>query len=413
MAPSKRPRTRASKRATKPTYAQLEDRLRDAERRNAQLEDENARLRDEVTNLRGADRDAAGGVSAEETLSAENMQGRKWKELFVSSDVFREHIQPELGETWTAILMEACGQATSKTVSQVERKTMDAKEATRSVAMYEWCCARGYVRQVQHNEAHVTKTKAAQQLERALDEGSEDESEIEPDAYLRMWKDFDEVARERRFTVRNASMWGDVALVKILHENGCPWNKETCSQAAKGGHLDVLKYAHENGCPWDEETCYWAARKGHLDVLKYAHEHGCPWDEETCFMAASEGHLHVLKYARENGCPWDEYTCDCAAEGGHLVVLKYAHENGCPWNSQTCCSAASGGHLDVLKYAHENGCPWDVGTCSSATWGGHLHVLKYARENGCPWNRRDCRVRASKGGHTHVVSWIDSQPSLD
>jgi hypothetical protein len=45
--------------------------------------------------------------------------------------------------------------------------------------------------------------------------------------------------------------------------------------------LDVLKYAHENGCPWNEETCSSAASNGHLDVLKYAHEHGCPWDEET------------------------------------------------------------------------------------------------------------------------------------
>ena len=60
--------------------------------------------------------------------------------------------------------------------------------------------------------------------------------------------------------------------------------------------------------------------------LKYAHENGCPWDEDTCSEAAKGGHLKVLKYAHENGCPWDEWTCSGAAGGGHLEVLKYAHE---------------------------------------------------------------------------------------
>ena len=29
-----------------------------------------------------------------------------------------------------------------------------------------------------------------------------------------------------------------------------------------------------------------AAKNGHLECLKYAREHGCPWDEETCEDAA-------------------------------------------------------------------------------------------------------------------------------
>jgi hypothetical protein len=62
-----------------------------------------------------------------------------------------------------------------------------------------------------------------------------------------------------------------------VHENGCPWNEETCSRAAKKGHLECLKYAHENGCPWSTDTCEYAATNGHLECLKYAHENGCPY----------------------------------------------------------------------------------------------------------------------------------------
>ena len=42
--------------------------------------------------------------------------------------------------------------------------------------------------------------------------------------------------------------------LKYAHENGSPWNKRTCKNAAEGGSLECLKYLHENGCPWDENT---------------------------------------------------------------------------------------------------------------------------------------------------------------
>jgi hypothetical protein len=72
-----------------------------------------------------------------------------------------------------------------------------------------------------------------------------------------------------------------------------------------GGGLKCLRYAHENGCPWDEKTCSEAAAGGHLECLRYAHENGCPWNKETCYCAVADGRLDCLKYAHENGCPWD------------------------------------------------------------------------------------------------------------
>ena len=73
-----------------------------------------------------------------------------------------------------------------------------------------------------------------------------------------------------------------------------PWNEGTCSDAAFN-RLECLKYLHENGCPWDGETCSYAVK---MDLLR------CRWDE-----VPSNGRLKCLQYANENGCPWmDEYT---------------------------------------------------------------------------------------------------------
>ena len=64
--------------------------------------------------------------------------------------------------------------------------------------------------------------------------------------------------------------------MRYAHEHGCPWNKRTCSEAARLGELECLRYAHEHGCEWDEETCLEAAFSGNLECLRYAYEHGCP-----------------------------------------------------------------------------------------------------------------------------------------
>jgi len=67
----------------------------------------------------------------------------------------------------------------------------------------------------------------------------------------------------------------------------CSEEKERfCAQMAENGNLELLKVLHENGCPWDESTCRSAALGGHLECMKYERENGCPWDWRTCSEAA-------------------------------------------------------------------------------------------------------------------------------
>ena len=79
-----------------------------------------------------------------------------------------------------------------------------------------------------------------------------------------------------------------------------------------------------------EATSTHLAGAGMLDALKAVQCDGCPWDSDACSAAARGGHLEVLKWARGEGCPWDEWTCSNAAYGGHLDVLVWATEHGCP-----------------------------------------------------------------------------------
>ena len=66
----------------------------------------------------------------------------------------------------------------------------------------------------------------------------------------------------------------------MVTANGCPWDEETCADAAEGGYLEMLQWLRSNGCPWDERTSYLAAEFGRLNVLQWALSNGCPYDRD-------------------------------------------------------------------------------------------------------------------------------------
>jgi hypothetical protein len=87
-----------------------------------------------------------------------------------------------------------------------------------------------------------------------------------------------------------AAKMGKLNEIKILHQMGCPWEKDTCCNAAVNGHLDILQWMHENGCPWSRR----------IEILQWLHENSCPWewlsleflhDSLCCY---DQAHIHTL-----------------------------------------------------------------------------------------------------------------------
>ena len=160
-------------------------------------------------------------------------------------------------------------------------------------------------------------------------------------------------------------------LVYLTAPGCCPWDPYTFNIAVKHGHLERMIRERHPLPRTLPAVCSWIAERGNLDDLKFAHEiQGCPWDAETCANAASNGHLDCLVYAHEQGCPWDEFTSQAAAYYGHLDCLQYAYEHGCPWNDDTGEIAASNGHFLCATYAQQQGLSvsWTAGTVRG-NWG--------------------------------------------
>ena len=168
--------------------------------------------------------------------------------------------------------------------------------------------------------------------------------------------------RERKFyldasTFSSAVRSGNLEMVAWLYEQKCPWEKYKLSiAAAEKGGLTMYKWLIEHECGlMNKGTCRLAALNGQLETLKWLHEQGCPWDKDWFSSAAKGGHLETLKWLHDQGCPWNERSCAHAASNGHLDALMWLREHGCPWNGRTLHYARKSGNTAVVEWAKLNG----------------------------------------------------------
>ena len=93
------------------------------------------------------------------------------------------------------------------------------------------------------------------------------------------------------YTCYAAAEGGHLEVLKWLHECGWKFSDELYDDpfvgAAKGGHVEVLEWLmRSTDHEWDDYTCAFAAKEGHLEVLMWLRDNGCPWDRKTCSYAA-------------------------------------------------------------------------------------------------------------------------------
>ena len=109
-----------------------------------------------------------------------------------------------------------------------------------------------------------------------------------------------------------------------------PVERKHVRQRGGGGHLEVLQWARANSCPWDWQTCANAAWGGHLDVL----------NGQSKTVPRARG----IRARTRRGADTSRCCSFCARAGA--------------WNARMCAwLVADAGHFDVFKWTIENGCP--------------------------------------------------------
>ena len=68
----------------------------------------------------------------------------------------------------------------------------------------------------------------------------------------------------------------------------------------------MLQWAHLHWCPWDVETCNDAAINGHCSVVPRTHAHGCPLSPTASKAAAKNAKWAIVQWLLDNECRGDE-----------------------------------------------------------------------------------------------------------
>ena len=157
------------------------------------------------------------------------------------------------------------------------------------------------------------------------------------------------------------------------------WDATTSKYAASYGNLEILKFLHENGCSWDWRTCKYAAETGELKCLEYAHSNGCECKENSSYAAIKNSNMGCLYYLEKNNCPFIYNSGEVAAKYNRLTCLKYILSKKLfaekdlaakilldnsfndfkekyfdPMLEKICYICLEKGHLECFKYINEN-----------------------------------------------------------
>lgn len=140
------------------------------------------------------------------------------------------------------------------------------------------------------------------------------------------------------------------AYVRASSQDGTLINSDPFRGLAKLAAPGRSHVGPEPGLSMEPSHVLFCCRRG---VLQWARANGCPWNEETCSSAARGGHLGVLQWARRHGCPWNAATCSFAAGGGPPVgqakrlrlVRSGMPRGGAQELSCACCAVSSRGRL--------------------------------------------------------------------
>lgn len=211
----------------------------------------------------------------------------------------------------------------------------------------------------------------------------------------------------------NAARKGHIKIIELLHWYGYHMRPSICEVAAANGQLEILKWLKRKfgvGIDnfWQPHVCAFAAKYGHLETLKWLRsaECNCPWDGDTCCEAAASNQLDVLEWAVNNGAELTPMTFNLAAESGG-ATLKFLYKHGCPRDQWATAYAIQYNRLDVLKWMKTlPDITWTCNVTVIAAIRGYLDTLKWLVETGCPINVDDCIK--SGGKNSEIVKYLQS-----
>eukprot|EP00953_Heterococcus_sp_UTEX-ZZ885_P040511 20698-Heterococcus_DN1.PRE.3 len=111
--------------------------------------------------------------------------------------------------------------------------------------------------------------------------------------------------------MNTAALFGRLNVCQYLRTLGCPWACLTSKFAAESGNLATLRWLIENGCPWDPHSlALQTARSGSIECMEFIRNNGVALGAnvltEMLNAAGCEGKLAAVQWLRQAGADWPD-----------------------------------------------------------------------------------------------------------
>ena len=262
-----------------------------------------------------------------------------------------------------------------------------------------------------------------------------------------------DVCRSYRFTDGTFSMaaqYGDLSIMKWLHEKECPMTGHIIRELFTHGHkielkdiriaidishtnprshilnlslMESLRWLLDKGCKisqgsfvyyflsylYEKDRLTQATDRIRLEKQLYAimelllHE-DYEFSSDDMDNAIYHGHLGVIKWLKDHKVPFSVHAFYYASRNGSLENMKWLKDNDCTFASDLLYSAAHTGNLENLIWLKQYSV-WNNHIINELGKDGELHIIKWLIDNGCPYDER-LREYAHMSDLPELKDWI-------
>jgi hypothetical protein len=203
-------------------------------------------------------------------------------------------------------------------------------------------------------------------------------------------------------TATSVAVFGNLELVKFLHEAGYPWSGwwkyvNVLSLSILSGNIDLAKYVVENGCDEADSDIEFALWSDNIEMLRYvisikSRLKTIPRNGIFLHMSRSKN-LPMIKmvceYHRFIDSPkidyaWPYDLFDYAIRVGCIELINLMIKSELKPEKRHIEFAIVHGEAEILKLFLENGCEIESGYMVSALVHGSFDCFKVLHEFNCP-----------------------------
>ncbi len=196
---------------------------------------------------------------------------------------------------------------------------------------------------------------------------------------------------------------GDIAVLQLLLEHGCPMPpRRLMCEAAQAGRLDVLQWLV--GVLGPEGLQPWAADEGVL-AKGFGGRGRYPGEapaRNVVEVAVAAGHVAVAEWLVQAVEEQQQQQAALGEQGGQQVPQEQAlgqeGRAGLVIPQHLMTGAALSGRLDTVRWLRGRGCALDGGVFDAAVRAGNVELVEWLASEGCPMSVSGAGVQLGKPG---------------